>query len=158
MRGEHAIGNNIAVRSLFLARVPLTKNDPSAPIGGKYFFPDLPQITGPIIYGIEALNGGVEIPILQEPNEANLGGWSGYWQTSFLTLFQNGPGGGIPSEIIRQAPLATFRLNNQVIRTRKKITPINASINWRASFVDLVGFAAPVPTTIYINLTVYYNP
>jgi hypothetical protein len=158
MRNDHAIGNNIQVDSLFLTRVPLTKNDPTAPYGGKYFFPDLPQITGPKICGIEILDGGVEIPTLQEPAEANLGNWSAYFQTSFLTLFEYKEGESIPQELIRQAPLCMFRLNDGLLRTRKKITPINARINWRASFIDLVGFAAPVPgITIYVNMVVYYN-
>lgn len=157
MRGTHAIGNNLEAKSLFLAEIPLTKNDPAADFGGQYFFPDLPQLTGVRIVGLEIIIGSVEIPLLQQPNRANLGQWSGFWITSYLTLFQYAPNNSNPEELIRNAPLALFRLNG-ASRLTKRITALDSMINWRASYITVVGFSpAPIPpTTIYMNFTVYY--
>lgn len=154
MRSTHATGNNLEAKSLFLAEVPLNQNNHTGIIAGRYYFPDFAQLKGRRIVGLEFLEGGTDIPTQQQPDRYNAGRtWWTPTLSTFLTLFNDTKTGNDGEIIIQNAPILLFALNN---RNAKKITSLDAVINWRSSFIDVIAGGNLNPPNIYCNFTVYY--
>ena len=154
---KHSPGNNREALKFKRIQIPLVRdNDISSTITGRYYLPEQPDLEKYNIVSIQANFGGNDLPIIDANSYLgaqvfNIGLWTGFSQSSFLTLYNENM-----EEIIYNYPV--IQLYNTLPRGINKIIPFNTRIKIRKSYIFLPAAAAPPANVVLaFNLTFFYK-
>ncbi len=153
-------GNNIASKKFYRAIVPLvSETNNSFDIQGKYFFPDLKNLEGKKINGIQVHFGGRDITLKSNVKFQNKDLWfvdplTFTGLNTFLTLYDIEG-----NELIGNMPTAVlFNQNYGVGANFNKIIPFNAVLNLRKSYVLVPEVYNSTPPIIpALTLTFFHD-
>lgn len=140
------LGNNkksVKFRRIF---VPFQRdNDLSSPISGRYYFPDNPDLEKKNIVGIQIHFGGQDISIqnrtiLGGVPSVNIGNWSGFSQSCFLTLYSD-----TNEEKLLNFPVASLY---NADTNFSRIMPINGKVKIAQSYISTPLVASGITTAV----------
>jgi hypothetical protein len=149
-------GNNIASGKFYRAIVPLlSETNNSFDIQGKYFFPEIKNLQGKKINGIQVHYGGIDITLKSNIKYTNKVLWFINPATftgleTFITLYDVEG-----NELISNMPSAL--LYNQGARFAK-IIPFNAELNIKKSYILVPQVYVSTPPIIpALTLTFFHD-
>jgi hypothetical protein len=155
---KHTPGNNRNSLKFKRLQIPLVRDsDITSTITGRYYLPEQPDLEKYTIVSIQANFGGNDLPILDNNSFLgaqvfNIGLWTGFSQSSFLTLYNQNM-----EEIIYNFPIIQL-FNSRAGRDPVKIIPFNTKVNIKKSYIFLPAAAAPPPNLVLsFNLTFFYK-